>query len=233
MKSTSGVWLMCGTSLLRSWSSTQNTIALSAAEAELCATSKRAQHALHLKSMGEDFGVVVEPLIRRNASAALGIACQRGLAGKTRHVQCSTCGRTSMYNYRRCWVATSAHEVLPPGRARAPHRPHELLVHECRPQSRDIDHGVPAHLGVGQEAQVFQQVHRAGTSQCQLWHTRTCAVTERSFCVCLVQAIECLKTRCIHSFPSSLFFRYSSLLHVVSHASLSVRLSMRGRLWLW
>ena len=87
MKSTSGGWLMCGTSLLRSWSSTQNTIALSAAEAELCATSKRARHALHLKSMGEDFGVVVEPLIRRNASAALGIACRRGLAGKTRHVQ--------------------------------------------------------------------------------------------------------------------------------------------------
>ena len=103
MKSTSGGWLMCGTSLLRSWSSTQNTIALSAAEAELCATSKRAQHALHLKSMGEDFGVVVEPLIRRNASAALGIACRRGLAGKTRHVQV----------HRRCWVATSAHEVLP------------------------------------------------------------------------------------------------------------------------
>ena len=42
--------------------------------------SKCAQHALHLKSIGEDFGIVLKPLIRDEASAALGIACQRGLA---------------------------------------------------------------------------------------------------------------------------------------------------------
>ena len=72
---------------MRSWSSTQNTIALSSAESELYAMSKCAQHALHLKSMGEDFGIVLKPLIRSDASAALGIAYRRGLAGKTRHVQ--------------------------------------------------------------------------------------------------------------------------------------------------
>ena len=49
--------------------------------------SKCAQHALHLKSMGEDFGIVLKPLIRSDASAALGIAYRRGFAGKTRHVQ--------------------------------------------------------------------------------------------------------------------------------------------------
>ena len=49
--------------------------------------SKCAQHAPHLKSMGEDFGIVLKPLIRSDASAELGIACRRGLAGKTRHVQ--------------------------------------------------------------------------------------------------------------------------------------------------
>ena len=87
MKSTSGVLLMWESSLLRSWSSTQNTTALSSAESELCAMSKCAQHALHLKSMGEDFGIVLKPWIRSDASAALGIACRRGLAGKTRHVQ--------------------------------------------------------------------------------------------------------------------------------------------------
>ena len=65
MKSTSGGLLMWESSLLRSWSSTQNTIALSSAESELYAMSK----------------------IRSDASAALGIAYRRGLAGKTRHVQ--------------------------------------------------------------------------------------------------------------------------------------------------
>ena len=85
-RSTSGSLLMWESSLLRSWSSTQNTIALSSAESELHAMSKCAQHALHLKSMGEDFGSVLKPWIRSDASAALGIAYRRGLAGKTRHV---------------------------------------------------------------------------------------------------------------------------------------------------
>ena len=78
---------MWESSLLRSWSSTQNTIALSSAGSELYAMSKCAQHALHLKSMGEDFGFVLKPLIRSDASASIGIAYRRGLAGETRHVQ--------------------------------------------------------------------------------------------------------------------------------------------------
>ena len=77
---------MWGSSLFRSWSSTQNTIALSSVEAELYAVSKCAQRALHLKSMGEDLGIVLKPLIRSDASAALGIAYRRGLAGKSRAV---------------------------------------------------------------------------------------------------------------------------------------------------
>ena len=84
---------MCESSLLRSWSSTQNTIALSSAESELYAMSKCAQHALHLKSMGGDFGLVLKPLIRSDASAAIGIAYRRGLSlvrqGMSR---CSACG---------------------------------------------------------------------------------------------------------------------------------------------
>ena len=86
-KSTSGGLLTWESSLLRSWSSTQNTIALSSAESKLSAMSKCAQHALHLKSMCEDFGIVLKPLIRSDATAALGIACRRRLAGETRHVQ--------------------------------------------------------------------------------------------------------------------------------------------------
>ena len=118
MKSTSGDLLMWVSSLLRSWSSTQNTIALSSAESELYAMSKCAPHALHLKSMGDDFGIVLRPLIRSGASAALGIACRRVLAGETRHVQVQYLWiqqevANEHEKYRRCWVEINPLMRLP------------------------------------------------------------------------------------------------------------------------
>ena len=47
-------------------------VALSSAEANLYAVSRCAQHALHIRSIGEDFGIVLKPVIRSDASAALG-----------------------------------------------------------------------------------------------------------------------------------------------------------------
>ena len=102
--------------------------------------SKSAQHALHLKSMGEDFGIALKTLIRSDARAALGIAYRRGLAGKTRHVQ-----------MQYLWIqqeVTNEHVKMqnvlgghnpadaPGGRARKPHGPDELRVQECRSPRR-------------------------------------------------------------------------------------------------
>ena len=53
--------LMWGSSLSKSWSSTENTIALTSAEADLIAMNTCAQHALDMESIGEDFGMVVKP----------------------------------------------------------------------------------------------------------------------------------------------------------------------------
>ena len=73
--------------MLKSWSSTQITIALSSAEAELYAMSKCAQQAVSLASIAQDFGMDLQAHIFSDSTAALGIAYRRGLGGKTRHVR--------------------------------------------------------------------------------------------------------------------------------------------------
>ena len=87
MKSTSGGALKWCGSTLKSWSSTQTTIALSSAEAELYAMSKCAQQTASLISIARDFGIELSAVVHSDAIAALGNAYRRGLGGKTRHVK--------------------------------------------------------------------------------------------------------------------------------------------------
>ena len=72
---------------MKSWSSTQTTIALSSAEAELYAMSKCAQQTASLISIARDFGIELRAVVHSDATAALGIAYKRGLGSKTRHVK--------------------------------------------------------------------------------------------------------------------------------------------------
>ena len=87
MKSTSGGVLMWGSSLLKSWSTTQATVALSVAEAELYALSKCAQQLMAVKSTAADFQMDLDITAHSDSSAALGIAYRSGLGGRTRHVK--------------------------------------------------------------------------------------------------------------------------------------------------
>ena len=87
MKSTSGGALKWGGSTLKSWSSTQTAMALSSAEAELYAMSRCVQQTASLISIARDFGIELSAAVHSDATAALGIACRRGLGGKTRHVK--------------------------------------------------------------------------------------------------------------------------------------------------
>jgi hypothetical protein len=87
MKSTSGGALIWGTSLLKSWSVTQSTVATSTAEAELYAMARCAQQALGLASLARDFGLEWSPVIHSDASAAIGVALRTGLGGRMRHVK--------------------------------------------------------------------------------------------------------------------------------------------------
>ena len=84
-KSTSGGLLTMGGHLIKSWSSSQPTIALSSGEAELYAIVKAASQAAGLVSMLCDFGFNTSATVHTDSTAAIGITHRRGL-GKTRHI---------------------------------------------------------------------------------------------------------------------------------------------------
>ena len=84
-RSTSGGVMMWGLHCLKSWASTQATVALSSAEAELYALTKGASQALGVMALLEDFGIKIRSALHTDASAAIGIVRRAGL-GKLRHL---------------------------------------------------------------------------------------------------------------------------------------------------
>ena len=76
---------MSGGHVLKSWSTTQATIALSSAEAELYSLVKGASQTLGMLSLARDLGVPMKATIHTDASAALSIIQRQG-TGKLRHV---------------------------------------------------------------------------------------------------------------------------------------------------
>jgi hypothetical protein len=84
-KSTSGGALMRGAHLLRHWSATQPTIALSSAEAELAAIVRGASEALGMRSLMRDLHRETSVQIWADASAAIGIVRRSGV-GRVRHL---------------------------------------------------------------------------------------------------------------------------------------------------
>jgi len=85
-KSTSGGVMCIGSHMVKSWSSTQQNIALSSGEAELYAVVKGAAQTKGLMAMMNDFGLKVGAKVCTDASAAIGIVHRQGL-GKTRHIE--------------------------------------------------------------------------------------------------------------------------------------------------
>ena len=85
-KSTSGGCFMHGSHLLKAYSKTQQTIALSSGEAEFYLMVKAASEAMGLQAMAKDFGKAMAPWLYVDASAALGVAQRVGL-GKVRHLE--------------------------------------------------------------------------------------------------------------------------------------------------
>ena len=72
--------------MIKSWSSTQQVMALSSGEAELYGALKGATQTKGLISMMADFGEKVVATVCSDASAAISIAHRQGL-GKTRHIE--------------------------------------------------------------------------------------------------------------------------------------------------
>ena len=76
---------MRGAHLVKHWSTTQTTVALSSAEAELSGICKGAQQGLGLQALMLDLGIATKLKILTDAAAAVGICRRRGL-GKIRHL---------------------------------------------------------------------------------------------------------------------------------------------------
>ena len=77
---------MLGSHLVHHWSSTQSTIALSSAEAELNAIVKSCSEGLGLQNALSELGIDIGLSISTDSSAAKGICCRRG-AGKVKHLE--------------------------------------------------------------------------------------------------------------------------------------------------
>ena len=76
---------MRGSHLIKHWSTTQSTVALSSAEAELTGICKGAAQCLGLQSLAAGLGIKLDLTVMTDATAAIGIARRRGL-GKVRHL---------------------------------------------------------------------------------------------------------------------------------------------------
>ena len=85
-KSTSGGVIMFGDHYIKSWSSTQKTVALSSGEAELTALVKCSCEVLGVVQLAADWGEDLEGEVLVDSSAALGVVARIG-AGKLRHVR--------------------------------------------------------------------------------------------------------------------------------------------------
>ncbi len=85
-RSTSGGAVKLGWHVIKTWSSTQATVAMSSAEAELFSLTKGASVTLGLMSVARDLGISLGATVHSDASAALAIVQRQGL-GKLRHLQ--------------------------------------------------------------------------------------------------------------------------------------------------
>ena len=86
-KSTSGGLVMRGSHSIKCWSKTQQTIALSSAEAELASLVKGSCEAIGIDALMKDLmGKSSKIMVRTDASAAIGIASREGV-GRTRHLE--------------------------------------------------------------------------------------------------------------------------------------------------
>ena len=90
-RSTSGGCLLHGSHLVKHWSTTQKTLALSLGEAELYGVVKGASEALGLQSLAADLGISVPVHVKTDSTAAVGI-CNRTGIGKVRHLAMASFG---------------------------------------------------------------------------------------------------------------------------------------------
>ena len=147
-KSTSGGVLRIGAHVVKTWSHTQKTIALSSAEAELTALVKTACEGIGLQSLLSDWGDEVGLIVFADASAALGIVGRKG-AGKLRHINISMLwikDKQEVIDFRKVWGAANPADLM--------------TKHNLWPTIERLLEVLPAHLRTGR-ADLSSEVSRS------------------------------------------------------------------------
>ena len=85
LRSTSCGWIYFGDHLLETYSSTQQSVALSTAESESLSITKGAAHALEVRSAMVQYGMTFNVVCETDASAGRAVATRRGV-GRVRHL---------------------------------------------------------------------------------------------------------------------------------------------------
>jgi hypothetical protein len=111
-KSTSGGCVIVGSHAVKSWSSTQTSIALSSGEAEFNGVVRGAGVGLGYQSLLRDLGVNVGLRVWTDSSAAIGICSRQGL-GKLRHLDTHTLWVQQAVRSKRVDLRKVAGEVNP------------------------------------------------------------------------------------------------------------------------
>ena len=103
-RSTSGGVVMFGGAALKTYSSTQGSIATSVGEAEYYAALKAAAEGLGVQALARDLGLEVGVRLWSDSTSARGIACRRGLSGRTRHMETKFLWlQEAVARKRLCW----------------------------------------------------------------------------------------------------------------------------------
>ncbi len=111
-KSTSGGCVLLGSHAIKSWSSTQSSVALSSGEAEFNGVVRGAGVGLGYQSLLRDIGVDVPLRVWTDSSAAIGICSRQGL-GKLRHLDTHTLWIQQAVRSKRVDLRKVAGEVNP------------------------------------------------------------------------------------------------------------------------
>jgi hypothetical protein len=111
-KSTSGGCVVLGTHPIKSWSSTQTSVALSSGESEFNGVVRGAGVGLGYQSLLKDLGIDVGLRLWTDSSAAIGICSRQGL-GKLRHIDTHTLWIQQAVRSRRVDLRKIAGEVNP------------------------------------------------------------------------------------------------------------------------
>ena len=85
-RSTSGGVVMIGGHNLKTWSTTQKSVTLSSAEAELVAAVKMSAELIGIVQLAAEWGMSLEGKVHVDSAAAIGVVGRRG-NGKLRHVR--------------------------------------------------------------------------------------------------------------------------------------------------